>query len=76
MCNDHRDKQELSYSCKVIQKEVELKGSFEDIYGDNISLQTIESLQNITEVRKKLLTNNNPLPLLAHVPLDAKSSAA
>ena len=76
LCNDHRDKQELSYSCKVIQKEVELKGSFEDIYGDNISLQTIESLQNITEVRKKLLTNNNPLPLLAHVPLDAKSSAA
>ena len=76
LCDNHRDKQELSYTCTVIQREVELKGSFEEIYGDNISIHTIESLQKISEVRKKLITNNNLLPVLAQVPLDAISSAA
>ena len=30
LCDTHRDKQELSYTCKVIQNEVQPKGEFED----------------------------------------------
>ena len=76
LCNSHRDKQELSYTCKVIQNEVELKGTFEDIYSDEISLSTIEDIQKITEVRKEMITNNKNLPLMAHVSQGVKPSAA
>ena len=76
LCDEHQDKQELSYTCQVIKDEVEVKGNFEEIYSDNISVQTIETLQKITELREKLLENNKHLPLLAHVSLGDKPSAA
>ena len=74
--DNHQDKQELSYTCKVIKNEVQLKGVFEDIYGDKISKHTIETLEKITEVRKNVLTNNKPLPLMAQVSQGTKPSAA
>ena len=76
LCYIHCDKQELSYTWKIIQNEVELKGSFEEVYSDDISIHTIEDIQKITEVRKEILTNNKTLPLMAHVSQGAKPSAA
>ena len=76
LCDTHPDKQELSYTCKVIQNEVQPAGEFEDIYSDEISLHTIETLEKIMEVRKTAVTNNKPMPLLAQVSQGAKPSAA
>ena len=57
LCETHMDKQELSYECKVIQKEIDIKGSFEDIYNDKISIHTVKTLEKIIETRKRLKEN-------------------
>ena len=66
LCETHVDKQELSYECKVIQEEIDIKGSFEDIYNDKISIHTVKTLEKIMETRKKLKENER-LPVQAHV---------
>ena len=55
LCETHLDKQELSYECPTIKKEVAITGSFSDIYSEEIELNTVETIKKITEVRKEML---------------------
>ena len=66
LCDTHVDKQELSYQCKVIQKEIDIAGSYEEIYSDNMNIDTVKTLQKILETRKRL-KENGKLPVEAHV---------
>ena len=66
LCDTHVDKQELSYECKVIQKEIDIKGSYQEIYSDNININTVKTLQKILETRKRI-KENGKLPVEAHV---------
>ena len=40
LCHNHMDSQSLALNCEEIRKEVQIKLRIEDIYRDNITLQT------------------------------------
>ena len=48
-CKLHLDSQERSYSCPVISADVEIVGSIQNIYSDDIKLETVETIKKITE---------------------------
>ena len=76
MCGDHPDKQELSYLCKVIQNRVNIKGSFDVTYGENVTIETVELLEKIMEIREMSKTKDKQQPLSAHVSLGSTPSTA
>ena len=53
--NNHMDSQSLALNCEEIRKEVQIKIRIEDIYRDNITLQTASNLLEIETARKKLI---------------------
>ena len=57
-CKLHLDSQERSFSCPVISADVEIVGSIQNIYSDDIKLETVETIKNITEYRKKRKDEN------------------
>ena len=76
LCNNHLDKQELSYTCSIITNKLEIQGEFTDIYSDHINKQTVETLQQITKLRKLIISDKHTLlPQLAHVSLGEQETA-
>ena len=55
LCNLHFDNQEMSYQCEVIRAEVTVTGRLENIFEENISVETAKMIMKITEVRKSRL---------------------
>ena len=68
LCKTHPDKQELSYICPFINSKMEVEGDMNEIYGNNINKNTIETIEKITNLRIEILENNVTLPLQAQVP--------
>ena len=52
LCTLHLDNQEMGFQCPEILKEVQIKGRLEDIYRDDISIETIRTIMQISEIRK------------------------
>ena len=51
-------------------------GEFTDIYSDHINKQTVETLQQITKLRKLIISDKHTLlPQLAHVSLGEQETA-
>ena len=55
LCHLHLDNQELSYQCSEIRSEIKIIGKIEDIYKDEISLDTAETIEKISELRRSRL---------------------
>ena len=55
LCHTHLDNQQMSYQCPEIKQEVEIKGSYTDIFKDAIKLETIKTIVSISETRKSIL---------------------
>ena len=51
LCKSHVDDQDLSYTCPVILSEVELLEGSNDVYRDDIKLETVHNITKITEHR-------------------------
>ena len=68
LCKTHPDKQELSYICPFINSKMEVEGDMNEIYGNNINKNTVETIEKITNLRIEILENNVTLPLQAQVP--------
>ena len=47
----------MALSCKVLKKEMKINCKIEEIYRDEISLQTAQNLLEIENTRKSLLEN-------------------
>ena len=52
LCMLHLDNQELGFQCPEIKKELKVRGSLEDIYKENIPIETIRTLAKISDIRK------------------------
>ena len=55
LCDSHLDNQALSVQCRVIKSEIDVKEDIGDIFKEDISLETIETVTKISHLRKKLL---------------------
>ena len=57
LCNTHLDKQEMSFDCPSIRKEIDVKGNISDIYEEEIDTDTIQTILKIANFRKLKLEN-------------------
>ena len=57
LCGNHLDNQAQSTQCEVIRKDINPSKNIGDIFKDDISMETIETVTQITKCRKKLLEN-------------------
>ena len=48
LCHNHPDSQKWSYECKVINKNVLIKGRYSNIFSDNIENETVQTIIKIT----------------------------
>ena len=55
LCHNHPDSQKWSYECKVINKNVLIKGRYSNIFSDNIENETVQTIIKITKFRKDYL---------------------
>ena len=58
LCHVHLDNQEMAFQCSEITKELTMKGNLEDIFSENIKLETVETLTKIVEIRKQKIEDN------------------
>ena len=57
LCHTHIDKQEMSFMCPIIRKDINIKGKFSDIYEEDIEKDTIQTILKISKYRKQKLEN-------------------
>ena len=62
LCNLHLDSQILGYKCPVVTTTIRVEGNYNEIYEENTTRETIETLERISKFRKEAT-----LPLGAHV---------
>ena len=55
LCETHLDNQELSYQCLEIRSKLKIMGKIEDIFKEEISLETVETIEKISELRRTWL---------------------
>ena len=53
LCKLHLDNQAMAYQCPAIKKEMEVKGCIEDMYKEEIKLETVRTMTRILEIRQK-----------------------
>ena len=51
LCKLHLDNQAMGYQCPEIKKEMEVKGCIEDMYKEEIKLETVRTMTKILEIR-------------------------
>ena len=54
LCHAHLDNQPMALQCNQLKKEMEVKCRYEDIFKDDISVETAKNLFTLTEKRIKL----------------------
>ena len=57
LCHNHLDNQPMALSCEVLMREMKISCKIEEIYRDEISLQTAQNLLEIDNTRKSILEN-------------------
>ena len=57
LCSAHLDNQAMALNCAQIQQKISITMKIEDIYSDDIPLETAQELLKISKVRKKLMEN-------------------
>ena len=54
LCYLHYDSQDMSYFCPEIVNNINMRGSQDDIYNNNIKKETIQTMEEIEEYRKNM----------------------
>ena len=54
LCSLHLDNQSLVFQCEVLKREMDIECKLEDLYTDNIKLQTAITITKIEEVREQI----------------------
>ena len=55
LCQNHLDLQKLSFQCSVVKDSVEIRGSYSNIFSENIQLETVQTIEQITKFRTEYL---------------------
>ena len=55
LCFKHPDNQESSFDCSVIRTAIQVSGNINDIFKDDIDIETIHTISNISEYRRNEL---------------------
>ena len=55
LCGKHRDSQEESFKCTFIKSKIELKGAYENIFSKHMDRKTVNSIMNISRIRREYL---------------------
>ena len=55
LCETHLDDQALCFQCPILLKKVEIKCSMEDIYIDEIKIETAQTVVKVLKTRHKLI---------------------
>ena len=58
LCSLHLDNQSLSFQCPIIKEKLNITGEMEDIYKENIKVETIKAVCKISDYRNQADTNN------------------
>ena len=53
LCNLHLDNQEMSMQCPEVKKVMKIEGNMEDIYKETIKKEIVETITNITKIRRE-----------------------
>ena len=59
LCASHLDKQHLVFQCKEITSRIRIQCNINDVYGDNVTMETAKTLTEIMKVRDKLWKTEN-----------------
>ena len=59
LCLEHLDNQQNSLKCKSLQDELEFKKDISDIYSNEITEETIQIINIIIKIRKKLIERDS-----------------
>ena len=51
LCLDHEDSQAKSFECEIIRNKMEVKGSINEVYNGNLTMNTIETIKEINKIR-------------------------
>ena len=55
LCQSHLDNQKFSFHCRLIQENVQIEGTYSNIFSDKITLKTVKSLVEIQKFRDEYL---------------------
>ena len=53
LCGQHRDNESLSFSCAFVKQKMQIRGNFEDLYKPHINNDVINTIHEISQLRKK-----------------------
>ena len=53
LCGSHSDLQNLSFKCPTVLGEIQIEENYENLFGNNISLEMAKTLEHITKLREK-----------------------
>ena len=53
LCSLHLDNQELSFQCQVIKDKLNVTGDVQNIYKENINVETVKAICKISGYRKQ-----------------------
>ena len=55
LCGKHRDGQKESFNCSFIKSKIDLQGKYENIFAKRVDRATINSIMNISKIRREYL---------------------
>ena len=55
LCQNHLDLQKFSFQCSMVKESVEIRGSYSNIFSENIKLETVQTIDQITKFRTEYL---------------------
>ena len=51
LCENHLDLQKFSFQCNRVTEKVQIRGSYSNIFSENIQLETVETIEKISSTR-------------------------
>ena len=57
LCNTHLDSQDKSFQCPIIRRKIEVRGNINNIFKEEIDLETVKTIHKISKYRKNTLEN-------------------
>ena len=58
LCNKHFDSQQLSFQCEFFKDKLDIKCDMSDLYRDDITLETAQTIDKMMKLREEHLRKN------------------
>ena len=59
LCYKHFDSQNLSFHCEFFKDKLEINCSMSDLYSDNVTIETVQTIDKMIKLREEHLRNKN-----------------